>query len=813
MIIDQYNYKNYSVGAKAQNLFRMMETGYKVPPFFCVNSSFRESETADYLHRHFPDTDLFSVRSSASVEDGNTYSFAGQFQTFLRVQKKDVCDRIRDVLSSAERDSAGHYLQAHHMERKPVSMHVMIQEMIEAERSGVLFTANPQQRILNETVIVLGAGSGEQIVEDRTDTTIYYFNRSDRLCYYEQANGSPLLSRAELEELILLSGQIQKEFAMECDIEFALKAQKLWFLQVRPITALKTDEPVIILDNSNIVESYPGITLPLTQSFIQEAYYQVFKNLLLRLTREPETVRQIDDMLKHMVDMANGRVYYRISNWYDILLFLPFCKKLIPVWQEMMGVADQTVSSCFQGNISRRTRRKVAVSFFRLLLTCPRKMEQLDGYYAEITKHFASLDMDTGDNRILLNHYHSLQDMTVKRWDITLVNDMYAFLFTGLLKAYLKMRRVPDYELLAKRAVSGIRELESLEPIQELKRLAGQACTEERINELKQIRTNADYDRYIKENRTVYAKKLEDYIQRFGDRNVEELKLESRTFRTDPILLIKRILQYAQEDSDRNPGRTDTAFIADQEHTREVNMQNPCVLPDKIAVFLAGKASLGIRNREKSRLNRSRLYGMMRTLALRMGKNLYTQGRIEQPEDIFWLGCHEIRQASLNAALDLHTIIAERKENYRGFYRLPAWSRLMFAGKVMDRHPNTVRNVNFQKEHGIFQGTACSQGTAEGEVLLIHQPSLTLNTKDRILVTRMTDPGWVFLLADARAVISEKGSLLSHTAIISRELGKPAVTGIPHIMEYLEDGDRVRVDGDSGTVTLLQRHAETGGAL
>ena len=88
-------------------------------------------------------------------------------------------------------------------------------------------------------------------------------------------------------------------------------------------------------------------------------------------------------------------------------------------------------------------------------------------------------------------------------------------------------------------------------------------------------------------------------------------------------------------------------------------------------------------------------------------------------------------------------------------------------------------------------------------MLVVREPSLETDTKDRILVTGMTDPGWVFLIAGAKAIVSEKGSLLSHTAIISRELGKPAVAGIPHITEYLKDGDRVRVDGDAGTVTRL----------
>lgn len=816
MIIHTANYRAHQTGAKARSLFRLAECGCPVPPFFCVDKQFEEKEVLDYMDRHFPDTVLFSVRSSASAEDGTYCSFAGQFQTLLRVRREDVCASIRQVLSSTDSESVRTYCRLQNIEHMFISMHVIIQEMVEADRSGILFTANPQG-ILNETVIVLGAGSGDRVVEDRTDTTTYYYNRSDGLCYYEQDGDAPLLTSQELEKLIRVSGQIREWFGTECDLEYALKGQTLWLLQARPITALQQDGPVIILDNSNIVESYPGITLPLTMSFIREAYYQVFKHLLLRLTREPGTVQKIDGVLRQMVDMANGRVYYRISNWYDVLLFLPFHQKIIPVWQEMMGVGDRAVSSGLEEPIRRRTRWKVTCSFFRLLLTCPKEMKQLDEYFATIICRFEALDTDSPHNRVLMDHYRTLLDLTVRRWDITLVNDMYSFLFTGFLKAYLKARRVPEPERTANRAVSGIRKLESLGPVRELIRLGRRAGKEGRVPELRQIRTGEDYTRYVREHRDSYTRQLEAYIEKFGDRNMEELKLESRTFRTNPELLIQRILRYAQETAEqpesRRAGKRKKAAkegptrpgrqAADRQ--RAVSAQKPpCTcLPDRLAAFLAKKAALGIRNREKSRLNRSRLYGMMRALALRMGENLYRQKRIGNPQDIFWLECGEIAQAAGDPQMNLQQIILERREQYEGYQTLPPWSRLVFLGNIKNRHPKQVRHLAYEGKAGVWHGTACSPGTAEGEVLLVRQPSLNLPVRGRILVTRMTDPGWVFLLADAKAILSEKGSLLSHTAIISRELGKPAVVGIPRLMETLRDGDRVRVDGDTGTVTLL----------
>lgn len=890
MIITRKNHMTTDIGSKAGNLFLLQRAGFQVPPFFCVGQSFREEEVLDYLGANFPDTRSFSVRSCASLEDSDGCSFAGQFKTFLRVPREEVCMRIREVLGHGKHPEKTAYFQAHGIAPAALKMHVIIQEMVEPDVSGVLFTVNPQG-ILNESVIVCGRGAGDQVVEDRADVTTYYYNLADKNGYYEQAGDSPLLTEGEIEELIQSSQQIRALLACgmtgesdeafsrntdrasdksfdrntdvtpdkDFDIEFAIQNHHIYFLQARPVTSIDRTVPAIILDNSNIVESYPGITLPLTQSFIRDAYYQVFKSLLLHLTGEPETVEQIDGNLQHMVDMANGRVYYRISNWYDVLLLLPFSSRLIPIWQEMMGVRDKKVSSAHsagnpagnpngdsgkQGRIRRKTRLKVAYSFIRFLLTCPREMEKLDLYFQEIIQRFEALETDAEDNRILLKHYHTLKEMTVKRWDITLVNDMYGFLFTGLLKSRLKARHVPDYELAANRAISGVQKLESMRPIEQLQKLAHQAGEENRLPELRAIQSNEAYFQYIGQSNHAFSRALQAYVREFGDRNVEELKLESKTFRTDPVLLIRCILQYAESlflaDSEVS-GATDAETSEASVDAGHSSIEKAAPPPlTGLSAFYAKRAAVGIRNREKSRLHRGRLYGMMRALVLQMGQNLYRQRRIAEPSDIFWLYCEEIEAAESDAALNLAGIIAGRKKEYDGYAELPAYSRLVFSGKVIDKHPRNCckirhdiyrdgchaaddRNMRHPPEAGlqgsgsgagsvperVYRGTACSPGVAEGEVLLIETPSPLLDTKGKILVTKMTDPGWVFLIAPAKAIVSEKGSLLSHTAIISRELKKPAVVGIEHITEYLKTGDRIRVDGDAGTVTVLPDCSET----
>ena len=108
-------------------------------------------------------------------------------------------------------------------------------------------------------------------------------------------------------------------------------------------------------------------------------------------------------------------------------------------------------------------------------------------------------------------------------------------------------------------------------------------------------------------------------------------------------------------------------------------------------------------------------------------------------------------------------------------------------------------------QSGVMQGVPCSGGISEGEALVIEDISMLENSKDKILVTKMTDPGWVFYLASAKGVISQKGSILSHTAIISREIGIPSIVGVADVMNRINTGDIVRMDGSSGRIEILRR--------
>lgn len=101
-------------------------------------------------------------------------------------------------------------------------------------------------------------------------------------------------------------------------------------------------------------------------------------------------------------------------------------------------------------------------------------------------------------------------------------------------------------------------------------------------------------------------------------------------------------------------------------------------------------------------------------------------------------------------------------------------------------------------------GTGISKGIVEGKALVVLEPDIGLEVDGNILITRMTDPGWIFLMSKAKGLISEKGSILSHTAIIGRELGIPMIIKVTEATRKIKSENVIRIDGSKGTVTFLE---------
>lgn len=776
-------------GGKAAELANMKKTGLNVPTFVALSLSAAKrirqtGNMSGILAELLPlldETKLYAVRSSANMEDGAETSFAGLFETYLNVPTADLADKISACLEAGEKNHIHDYADYHALGAADILVTVVVQEMIPAERSGVLFTANPQG-LLNESVLVIGNGLGEGIVNAEVPVTTYYLKRDEDFVYFEREEDSPLLADDEMASLL---EQVDGLKTTQLDIEFAIADGNVYVLQSRPITTFPKG-PLTVLNNSNLVESYPGLTQPLTENFITFAYEQVFKGVAWRFSRSQTLLDHYATVFKELVVRANGRMYYNMNHFYCLLQFLPFPKLILPIWQEMMGFSQKEI--VIPPDLAKQTglwdSLLISGRIMKEMVTTPKQMAALDREFQETTVFFNetyTADLTAGETQDL---YRVLADRILKKWDITLVNDLYAFAYTGFLKRLLrKWGKNPDSSEWHY-WFAGIPMMSSMEPVLEMQKLAAFVREHDLTDAIRDIQTQAELTAFL-ERYPHFNAVFNQYVERYGDRGLEELKLETETFRSHPLKALHQIVDSLDipPRAERTPSENEPVpFTGWRKHVFQ---------------FLSKRARLGIQHRETSRLNRSRIYGMVRTLFRHLGVIAEAGGLIAHHEDIFWLTTDEAFDLK-----DYRALIAERKKAQQGFESLPAYGYLVFKGRPYDKVVRIIEDGSTVAATNQLQGTPTSNGIVEGEVLVVHHPNeVRGGAKDKILVTQMTDPGWVFLLTQAKGIIAEKGSLLSHTAIISRELGIPAVVGIKQATKQLKTGDRVILDGNSGKVT------------
>ena len=743
---------------KDKNLIKLREYGFNVPEFEIIEWEDRNKkiDLSKYKGK-------YAIRSSSNLEDSSDNSFAGLFDTYLNVDSKDIESKVKECFNSINNKNVKEYITNKNIDISDVKMNVIVQKMVNSKYSGILFTSNPQG-LLNESIIVVGRGLGNNVVEDKVDTTTYYFNNTDSIYYYE--GDCDYLDNDMINNLISISKDLKKYFGEYIDIEFAIENDDIYILQVRDITTID-DDNIVILDNSNIVESYPNISLPLTISFVEFVYSNVFKKEAYRLSHNNKLVEENNDKFNNMVGTANGRIYYKISNWYALIKFLPLSKKIIPIWQDMLGVKNKNYDDG-KLKIPFLTKIKTYFNTIKELKNVSKNMDILNDKFIKINDYFYNNFNNEMSNEEVFELYNKIKEELLDSWDITLVNDLYSFIYTGLLKKRLNKKKyspenVNDY-------ISGISNIESLKPIKSMIELA-----------------------YIEDKISMdeYTDKFNNYISLYGDRNLEELKLESKTFRTDPSLLKNKIKEY---QADKN--KLEKLY-------KDLNSNNyTFIKEDFITNYISKRAMFGIKNREISRLNRSRIYGMVREMFRQIGSNLERDNLIDKKEDIFYLNIDEVFNYK---KFNLKELISNRKKDYKIYKLLPSYSRLIFSKTEFDKHHKSINSNKIIIDKDKLEGIPTSNGIVEGEALVIDNILDNYDVKDKILVTKMTDPGWVFLIATAKGVISEKGSILSHTAIISRELKIPSIVGVEDATKIIKTGDYLKMDAHTGKIGILKR--------
>jgi pyruvate,water dikinase len=217
-----------------------------------------------------------------------------------------------------------------------------------------------------------------------------------------------------------------------------------------------------------------------------------------------------------------------------------------------------------------------------------------------------------------------------------------------------------------------------------------------------------------------------------------------------------------------------------------------------------------VSSRENLRYDRTRAFGIVRAIFSAIGKNFYAEGIIENDRDIFYLTKEEIFSfvEGTSVSSNLKELISLRKKEFLNYEKItPPSERFASYGAVY--HANDFYSIGkLEKLEGDLKGIGCCPGRIKAKVRIVSNPREISSLNGDILVTSSTDPGWVTLFPSASAIIVERGSLLSHSAIVSREMGIPCIVGVTGLLKRLKTGDEIEMDGSTGEIKILKQANE-----
>lgn len=866
------------LGAKAAALLELDRAGLPVPPWFVLSPDafrasakdmgcnledlFRKDAVGGMAQKITPSAEVRNaldravaklgashrpvvVRSSMPEEDGQARSFAGQFESYLSVRAEAVADRVADVWRSAFSRRAQNYRASLGAASGNVLPPVLIQRMIDCDAAGIAFSADPVSGQRGVAVIAAVHGLGCALATGECAGDEFRVDRSGRILSssiaekhsaYRPLNTpqsgverytlsrelvrAPALSPEQVQEVAALARRCAHYFGMPQDIEWAIADGELCLLQSRPITSLAgmtdPDASIGVWDNSNIAESYAGVTTPLTFSFVRLAYSHVYRELCRIGGVNEDIISANERALRSMIGLTRGRIYYNLLSWYQLLALTPGFRHNRAHLDQMLGLREEVSTEALQKIDYRPNASKyrrlwsmavvLASAWFNHL-----KIERcIDHFKDRVDAALNSSEMPLEDMRAdeLIGQWHELVGSLLRKWDAPLVNDYFAMFFHGALGRMVKRWFDERDRGLANNLLQGEGNVISVEPARRMLEMADVA---RRRPGWPSLLCRAP--RHIIERAMIGFPKLQilylAYLTKFGDRCLEELKLESPTLQDDPLPLLRSIGELARSHRGQARPKVDPRATAEC-RVREVLGASP--LRYWLFRWVLRNARARVRDRENLRFERTRVFGRVRRIFVELGRRLHALEMLDDARDVFYLELEEILGfvEGTTTCTDLRGLAALRRTEFYRYRKMEAPAG-RFETRGIVHHAHTFRGRERRQEDETGEcgekrtGQPASSGRIQGRVRIVKDPRGARLGRDEILVAERTDPGWVILFSGAKGLLIEHGSLLSHTAIVARELGIPTVIGIAGVTEWLSDDDLIELDGDSGSVTRVTR--------
>jgi rifampicin phosphotransferase len=757
-----------------------------------------------------------AVRSSATAEDLSGASFAGQQETYLNVRGADaLLEAIKDCWASLWTARAMAYRARQGIDPTTVSLAVVVQRMVESEAAGVLFTANPANGRRSEAVISAAWGLGEAVVSgsvtpdsivvskgsgrvisretaDKEVMTVYAEGGTEERPVPEARRREPVLDDEAAATLARYAARIEDDYGSPQDIEWALAGGEYFIVQSRPITALpepEADPPTdwsvpdlkALYVRASIVEQMPDPLSPLFADLIEGAVVRSLRKLMAEFLGKP-ILREGDLGFP----TVNGYAYYYYS--------------LPAMWRVSVRSPAAFRILLDSGERSVRNRWR---EYSR-----PRYQKTVERWEENRPEDLSATRLLEGARELLdagAEYYTSVQTI------IPLAASSEA-LFTAFYDRLVRREGDPP----AQAFLLGF----DSTPIRAEKSLYDLAAWCGEHPGLAAALTDAPSDRASELLRTEeppasvdegawreWRSRFQSHLDRFGH-TVYNLDFATPVPADDPGPLLEALRFYLRGEG-QNPYERQRRTAARREEATKAVLERLDAPRRNLFGGLLGWAQGAAPVREDALADVGLAWPVMRRMLLELGRRLAEAGTVERHADVFWLRRDEAQKfaSSLDAGEtrvgSLSEAVEERKMLWRGQRRATP-PQLLPKGTWVELFRGWMPAVSEEQRGDTIKGVGASAGQVTAPARVLGGPEdFGQMRPGEVLVAAITTPAWTSLFAMSAAVVTDVGGPLSHSSIVAREYGIPSVLGTGVATRRIRSGQWIRVDGDAGTVTLM----------
>jgi pyruvate,water dikinase len=760
-----------NIGNKARNLRFLIKEGFTTPATHVCNwDAYQEdlqgsAKVIETLRGELEATlesgRRYAVRSSANLEDTAAFSFAGQFKTVLDAQgTEELLQSIQSIWASTRSPSVQSYVEKSGLSQDQVRMAVLIQEMVPSRVSGVSFSRNPLTG-MDEVVVEAVAGSGEALVQGGVTPDRWVYKWGTWTAQPEDS----AIEQDLVQEVVQRTRSIAQTYGRPVDLEWVFDGHAVYWVQLREITS--PDVP--LYSNRISREVFPGIIKPLIWSVVTPLVNSAWIRLLTELIGPNDL--SPEDLARYFY----CRAYFNMGTLGRVFEMLGFPRESLEL---LMGIeVEGPEKPSF-----RPTPRTYTFlpRMIRFALNKLRFDAKLDTCLPELRKRYEAhptRNTEALDERELLERNDEIYATVQETAYYTIVTQNLMEAYNRFLNSRLGRLGV-DFESFD--LTGDMEELHDFEPNVHLAWLHEEYAA---LDEGRQAQIDEGGYRALSEvpGTEALVTGLHQFLERFGHLSDRDSDFSAVPWRENPDLVMRMVANYV-------PPRARSSGVVRLDDL-DVRGLRRWIL------------SWGYERARRYRLYRESVsslytYGfdLFRVYFMALGERLAQRGILASREEIFYLYHDEVRDVVNGRDMDQHmqSLIEHRKAEIQEAERI-APPTTIYGDTAPPVSPGLAKNL---------QGVATSRGHHKGPARVLRGlEDLEKLEEGDVLVIPYSEVGWTPLFTKAGAVVAESGGILSHSSIVAREYGIPAVVSVQGAC-LLDDGTLVTVDGYRGDVIV-----------